>query len=510
MGSAAAHDMSRVPLILKIRSEIALGPNTLRDHLTGSVYVLDELGHAIINVLRVPMTADAVIDTVARSKDASTRSKVERELRRMLLLGVFEGTCNFSRARLRRLREGEMPELSVLSGSRFGCQHSGGCCRGYLFGYLTATEKERIESLNPRALLQLASETPLFIEAGASLGKPLYRLASVADACVFLQKDRRCALHSAFGPTAKPAFCQLFPLAAYTTIEGFKVYDRGECASFATSANAGTLLAEEGARIRSLVRDDIYHPVVHVHGPWRCEYGLIALLARRCDQEASARAPLYALHAIGQLSRRFVMALARCPFQEGQPESLLTEILTQPLTGPAAAETETASAPESGLSTLALLAEALAARVVTQETGVSFSDIARVLAEICRSGPGCSSLSEIARRALSTSVGGDSERVLRLSLRQQIFGREFLLDDDLPAGLLRMVFALALTLVGARLNAVAAREATVTLPHISAGHVTVRRALHRPSPHELLKANGEQVWPILEALPLLSKQIGLA
>ena len=45
-----------------------------------------------------------------------------------------------------------------------------------------------------------------------------------------------------------------------------------------------------------------------------------------------------------------------------------------------------------------------------------------------------------------------------------------------------------------------------SLPH--AAHVVAMRTLRRPAPQALLRANGAQVWPILDALPLLAERLG--
>ena len=117
-------------------------------------------------------------------------------------------------------------------------------------------------------------------------------------------------------------------------------------------------------------------------------------------------------------------------------------------------------------------------------------------------------LPERARRAVAISVEDDSETALRLSIRQQLFGRELLLDDQLPAGLLRMAFVFALTLAGARLRALDDGQEVVLPHHLSAGHMIAKRTLHRPEPHGLLRVNGEQAWCILDALPLLATDLG--
>jgi hypothetical protein len=478
----------------------------LRDTLTESTYPLNAVGEAIVRALREPPTAESLLNDLSRK--GFSRATAERELRQMALLGLFEHTCDTSRKRLASMRGGEAPPIRVLEGSRFGCQNSGACCRGYLFGYVSEDEKTRIESLDPRASLPGLRDGDLFIEAGRSLGRPLYRLASVNDACVFLERGS-CGLHRAFGVGAKPRFCQLFPLGAFATIEGLKVYDRGECATFAVSARSGTLLAEDAARIRALVSQDIYHPVAHVHGSWRCDYGLVLALARRLDSEITERLPFAALNAIGHLARGFVVALVECPLAAGQPEAAIDAILGCCADTFRPAEEVVASGARTGLRALSALAEALAERVDAGEThGRSFSEAARMLASVGRAASGGDALSARAAAAAALPAQADCDRAMRLSLRHLIFGRELLLDDHLPAGLLRMAFVLTLTSAAARLRALEANAAEVSPLHFSGGHMIVRRVLHRPGPHAVLKANGEQVWPILQALPLLARNLG--
>src|SRR5579859_1036746 len=62
----------------------------------------------------------------------------ERTLRELLLLGFFEGTCERSRERLRELRATDVPRVRALEGTRFACGESGACCRGYVFGPVSA------------------------------------------------------------------------------------------------------------------------------------------------------------------------------------------------------------------------------------------------------------------------------------------------------------------------------------------------------------------------------------
>jgi Fe-S-cluster containining protein len=295
----------------RLRKEVRRDTAKLHDGLTGAVYPLDGVGCAIADAARDPLKAGELVARVAGSCGA-VPEQVERELRQMILLGLFEDTCVASRERLELIRKGEELASRVLEGSRFGCQNSGACCRGYVFGSIREEEKIRIEALDLHKALPRLGRSPLFVEAGTSLGRPTYRLGTVGEACVFLEDGPSCGLHRAFGAGAKPALCQLYPLAAIATIDGLKIYDRGECATFAVSARTGTLLEEDIPRIRALVNEEIYHPMAQLHGSWRCDYGLILTLARRLDQEAKSHSPLSALHTIGDVTRAFIVALTKC------------------------------------------------------------------------------------------------------------------------------------------------------------------------------------------------------
>lgn len=494
-------------LNFRLRTEVKLDESELHDQLTGAKYALDDVGRAITDAVCEKVKTEELVGTVVGTCGASP-AQVERELRQMVLLGLFENTCGQSRERLELARKGERLASRVLEGSRFSCQNSGACCRGYVFGSIREEERARIEALNPRRALRHLGDSPLFIEAGVSSGKPVYRLATKGDACVFLEEGPRCGLHAAFGPTAKPALCQLYPLSAVATIDGLKIYDRGECATFAVSARTGTFLEEDLPRIRALVDEDIYHPVVHVHGSWRCDYGVILVLARRLDQEADSQSPLQALHNIGHVARGFVMALTRCPFEPGQPEATIAEALGRTAQEQRPSPATVAENARAGLRAMKILALGLADRVAPHETfAPPFKAAAALLAEICHHAIDEAQITSRTKAAIL--LDGDSEDALRLSLRQQIFGRELLLDDQLPAGLLRIAFVFALTLAGARLRTVSDGQKVVLPHHLSASHMIAKRMLHRPEPHGLLRANGEKAWCVLDALPLLASDLCL-
>lgn len=91
------------------------------------------------------------------------------------------------------------------------------------------------------------------------------------------------------------------------------------------------------------------------------------------------------------------------------------------------------------------------------------------------------------------------------SLRNQLFGRELLLDQRLEPGLLRIALSLMITFAGARGLAARDGRARPTIAQLSLAHMVAVRTLHRPAPQALLRVNGAQVWPILDAVPLLAE-----
>jgi hypothetical protein len=476
----------------------------LRDRLTGAVHPLSEFARQIVDAIGGQLTVNELLAKVV-SAGTIDQTEVERELRRLLLLGLLEGTCGSFREKLERIRNGERLPPIVLEGSRFGCQSSGECCRGYVFGPVSEQEKTRIESLHPAKAMPQLGLKPLFVAAGFNSGRPTYQLATLGEACVFLDQGSRCGLHRAFGPAAKPALCQLYPLAAVATIGGLKVYDRGECATFAVSAKTGDSLRENIPKIRALVNEDIYHPTVMLDEFWSCDYGVILALGQRLDNEACANRPWQALHVIGHAIRDFILALTQCPIEAGQPEAEIAALLSRLGSAFGIPDAAAAANASKGLSILANLAWAVGQQIApTESLASAFIESTAVLSEICENWLNERPMSERASAATAIAMGSDAELALTLSLRHMLFG-ELLLDDYLPAGLLRMALVLLLATVGARLRALDEGEETVSARHLSFSHMVTKRKLNRPNPHLLLRASGEQAWPILDTLPLVAR-----
>jgi Fe-S-cluster containining protein len=491
----------------RLRQELVVQGNVLRDPLGGAMHPLSPVAQQVAQALDGRTPVQSLLAAVARST-RTTRAAVEREIRQLMLLGFVEGSCDGARARLANARAGEELPGRFLEGSRFGCQNTGACCQGYVFGPLREAEAARIEALDvARALPHLAGRTLLCREQID--GQTRIRLATDGDRCIFLVPGPKCGLHAAFGPQAKPALCQLYPIAALATVEGLKVYDRGECASFAVSARSGASLEEDLPRIRALANSELYHPAVWIHRTLRCDYGLVLSLTHRLDAEARGAPPLDALMRIGQVARGFLVEAAHCPIAFGQPDAAMSDFLARPTSELAPQATTATANVHTGFQVLEMLANALTERVAPAEPlAPPFIGAARLLSALAAWHLRGEVPGESAQSALGIAPGEDVHATLTLSLRQQLFGRELLVDEKLPAGLLRIAFAVAMTYAGARLRAAEESAPRIAPWHVSLAHTTAQRMLRRPAPHALLSANGDHAWTILDALPRLFSCVG--
>jgi hypothetical protein len=106
-----------------------------------------------------------------------------------------------------------------------------------------------------------------------------------------------------------------------------------------------------------------------------------------------------------------------------------------------------------------------------------------------------------ARVAATRLVDRDRDEVLRLSLRQQMFGARSLVDDCALPAVLRMAMMQLVAIWGAKLKA-AVDDRDARAEDLSFGHMLAARVLDLDTAREaLVRAEGAQA--ILEALPML-------
>jgi hypothetical protein len=407
--------------------------------------------------------------------------RTEQVVRTLLLLSMLEGAGEPERARLRR--SAPLP-LVTLPSARFSCQGSGGCCRNYIFGPLTDADVARVEALDLSAF-DLGSG-PFYTTRPRPDGTmDRYLQTTAAGACRFLEAGDRCGLHTRFGGASKPGFCQLFPLVAWQTVTGLRVYDGGECVSFPASASGATIAAA-WEDVRGLVPEPpLSNPVVHLAPGAPCDLAwflpvLDALVTRVADDVS----PVATLRGIGAGLTAAITSLRRCPLTEDGPRA-------------AAAAARDAAARDAVAAPGARVEEGHAAIVA----------ISRALAEIFAaplSGPGAAPpyTAEIvaALRRLEDAAGGGpalpaedpaTRALWALAFRQRLFGQRALVDGRPRPAALRLCFDWLVA------RACPAGE--------RAGHLLAARRLDMPwqPVHRLFIQAESALEPVLDALDTL-------
>ncbi|HVV86911.1 MAG TPA: YkgJ family cysteine cluster protein [Kofleriaceae bacterium] len=461
----------------RLRPHLHVDGDRLVDTLLDRRFPLQGTVAALAPMLDGERSWDAI--RAALAADGFEEDDIASSLRGLYCLGFVEGSGDALAARLEAVvcRTIQVP-TSLMEGARFACQGSGGCCTGYAIGPLTEADVTRIEALDLAAAFPHLS-APWFDEIEGS-----HYLRRVHSHCVFLADDRRCGLHAAFGPDSKPALCRLYPLDSFATVEGIRIVDRGTCASFGVSARKGLPLADDLDRVRPLLDAPmLHHPLVHVDGrPW--DYGLFLRFTTAATDLVKRRVSTatHTLAALGRLLGALARAVHACPLEPGQPDGVVDATLVPDDDGRWYEPDPQAEA--SGLRRLAvLLGELTPAMAQAAEDRVSAAAVSRFRDMIA--------LLEHASERIEVHDGAapevvhadDVDDALRISLRQQLFGRNVVLQHHAGTGLVRIGLVQLLALAGARLDA-GARP--LTAADLSRGHHAAMRVFESGSLNALL------------------------
>ncbi len=493
------------------------GGLVLRDSLVGFRIQLSPLA------LRVSERLDGQhdLEQLAHGEPPLPPKAVEAVVRRYLLLNLLEGAGDGTVARLQRFIAGELElPFSVLREGRFGCQASGDCCHSYRFGPLMDTDVARIEALDVRSALPQVGELPLFHELVSESGQRQKYLNTIGEHCLFLLEDERCGLHAAFGPESKPYVCRRYPYVAWTTIDGIKIYDRGECSCFSSSARSGTPVVEDLERVIPLLPPirELNHPSVLLDEGLVLDFGhFLKLQKAAIDLLAEHPGPAEAsLRTLAGLVQGFSHALAACPLQPGEPDATVARVLTDPrlrITPPAASEEQTRRGAAALAQLCGALSERLAHNLVRDPQNprevVRLRRLGQLLPLVhgvqawacCCQDPEAFGLSDYYRELSSLETAQEVYEVLRISFRQSMFGSNALVELSARAGLLRLALAWLVTLFGGRLQARAENLQVVSPRHLDHGHVLAQRLLHHPLIEEIILAHQEHTWDVFAALP---------
>jgi Fe-S-cluster containining protein len=451
----------------------------------------------------------AAADVVRRLPEL--REPFPEELRMLLCLNLVEGAGEDVIDRARKLSRGQLRlGRVILSEARFGCIGSGDCCQSYHFGPLTDQDLARLAKLPIKQTFGLDT----YIHEREIAGQAMRFLAADNNRCVFLLDDCRCGIHAHFGVEAKPNLCRFYPYEQYATLDGVQVYDKAECSEFSQTSRSGPMLSDELERLSRLLDSAprFHHPVVLLDPETPVDFGYLQPLLRRTVRELEkppAGAPEM-LRAWYRRTRDLKNALMSCALTPEAPSLVVKEL----------AEREADLSPGGdvrvGAAALKVVAEDLAQLLmlpisVERElySGRQAKELIPVLhlvqevaAHIAHQQP----LSDYARDVAAVSVDDeDAGDVLRLSLRNHLFGGWALVDDRVGPGQLRLAMVQLLALWGARIRAAMEGRKKIVAADLDRGHMLATRLTTTRSVLGVLLEYDDATAPVLEALPELAR-----
>lgn len=500
----------------RLRSEIetvvADGKPGLYDPPTGRFIAAGAITQALVEELTKSAgtrTVDEIVSAVAARKPDRDVETVQASLRGLMLLCLIEGSGDETRARLAKLTSGQVP-IVYPEGARFGCQGSGQCCRVY---DVPVSEEDiaRLEKLDLGGAFPELAGGPYY-EQRASVVDPRRVetfLAQRGSRCIFLTPTERCGLHGKFGPESKPRVCRLFPWRSLLTVDGMKVFDQGECASFAVSARSGDRIEEQLGSILPLLpkNPSLFHPVAYLPDDAPCDYGWVLDLAKRATalvERGPAIGPL--LLALASLTRTWATALSSCSFEAGEPAPSIAKALDRDVT-------VVAAVPEPSIEArvaLVRLCDAFGEAPEEDWRGPLTSWVRDMLGatraivahSIDPQRHECPPELELALALPLDSADVDS--ILRISFLNHFFGDGTLVASRVLPALLRLAITVVVSIIGARLQAVARGGDRVVATDLSYSHSAAAVALRRPCAEGLLVACEPLTFGVVEAIAALA------
>jgi lysine-N-methylase len=139
----------------------------------------------------------------------------------------------------------KLPSIDAPGGQNWSCHGCSNCCRGGLLIVLTPADRQRI--LDQNWTLAEGVDPARMMEPNGSG----FRLGHQPDgACVFLDPDGRCRIHSRFGEPAKPMACRIYPLVFHPAGRRIATGVRFDCPS--AVVNRGKPLSAQTESLRPL------------------------------------------------------------------------------------------------------------------------------------------------------------------------------------------------------------------------------------------------------------------
>src|SRR5215468_7869712 len=187
-----------------------------------------------------------------RGAMASPTSTNAHAIRHRLIEGSYYSGCHLTSGRSGP-QSGEVTQLVLPDDVVFTCQQSGACCRNdWLIG-VEDSARARLEAVDWTRLSPPLPPGPKFRPLPFALpGGERATFARRPDgACVFLDPDERCGIHTRLGARGKPQVCREFPYSFVDTPDGVAV--GVSFARTAVRAHHGHSLSAQQAEIREVL-----------------------------------------------------------------------------------------------------------------------------------------------------------------------------------------------------------------------------------------------------------------
>ncbi len=519
-----------MPYAPKLREGIEIAPSAggggvkLKDPLFNRDLDLGGISQTLLERIDGRRTVEELLAEAAAAHPEATPDAIERSLRTLFLLNLVDGAGAAIVERTARVKRGEVKlAVETLPEARFACQGSGECCQNFVFGPLPDDDIERIAALDLVRHFPHVGAEPFYVEGKTRDGTTVKYLRTIEGRCIFLERDLRCGLHAKFGPEAKPRLCRLFPYTRLPTIESVKIYDNGECASFAVSARSGPTAAELLPELLAVLPPhfNLEHPVLLLEGGGALDYGYFLVLQRTLlDLFARGHGgALETLVAAARLARAYFAELAACPLEPGEPERTARRALSRDALsfyGPADPD-----ALRRGCAALARLAgdllKAIGEKLVENREPALDGNTIRLhmdLAAILRVVQAVAAhAAEPENRPLDPGFRAiaavdaaipDFEDLFRRSFRHIFFGGRALIDKRVGPAFLHVAMVALATVFGAKLHARLAGRDRALPEEFSHGHARALRIFRQEGSESVFARIGISPWEAVEAVPFLA------
>lgn len=480
------------------------------DPLLDHFMKLGPVTRALVQRIDGTRTVEEVIGEVRALLPETPRAEVENAFRNLFLANLVEGVGEPVLELARQLKAGKLTMKPVmLPGQRFECQGSGQCCQTYEYGPLRDEDVDRLAKLDIAGVYPKLGPGP-YVETHKSeqTGANEWYLKKVEGRCIFLLNDMRCGVHAAFGAQAKPAICRLFPWRSLFTLEGVRIYDQSECATFAVSARKGDSLEKQLEWIEPLLDKTVrlFHPMLLLDARTMCDYGYFARVQDALCAAIDRRIgdPVETVGAIGGFLRAFVLAMKECPLRPDEPRASLERVLAR---DPASfIPPRDAVAPREALLAVVKYSQALVGAMREGFMSRQFGEVTKLIGALAaeRAGASTEPCPGIVPAIAAVPVDDpEIEEVMRLSFRNYIWSDASLVYDRPVAGLARFAFTYIFTMFGARLQAKAQGAPSVSAVHLSFPHRVANVMLRQPYLHDVLVSNEGLAWDLVAAVPAM-------